>query len=180
MVCPYGKTADGFEMQIGVNHLGKCQRSFSRKWILWHLLSTGGWFFQPERFDNSNFKNFNFKKNSFNVSETVFFFAKWSKLETWRHSEVHQDGWASRRLSEQSLREQRDGDRPQRETPHAGVCRWGQKNGLTCTLEALSSDSGVASAVRRTPQPSHALPFSLAPPFTALPASTVSPNFFYF
>lgn len=23
MVCPYGKTADGFEMQIGVNHFGK-------------------------------------------------------------------------------------------------------------------------------------------------------------
>ncbi len=23
MVCPYGKTADGFEMQIGVNHMGK-------------------------------------------------------------------------------------------------------------------------------------------------------------
>lgn len=22
MVCPYGKTADGFEMQIGVNHMG--------------------------------------------------------------------------------------------------------------------------------------------------------------
>lgn len=23
MVCPYGKTVDGFEMQIGVNHMGK-------------------------------------------------------------------------------------------------------------------------------------------------------------
>lgn len=23
MVCPYGTTADGFEMQIGVNHMGK-------------------------------------------------------------------------------------------------------------------------------------------------------------
>lgn len=23
MVCPFGKTADGFEMQIGVNHMGK-------------------------------------------------------------------------------------------------------------------------------------------------------------
>lgn len=23
MVCPYGKTADGFEMQIGVNHFGE-------------------------------------------------------------------------------------------------------------------------------------------------------------
>lgn len=23
MACPYGKTADGFEMQIGVNHMGK-------------------------------------------------------------------------------------------------------------------------------------------------------------
>lgn len=22
MACPYGKTADGFEMQIGVNHMG--------------------------------------------------------------------------------------------------------------------------------------------------------------
>lgn len=26
MVCPYGKTADGFEMQIGVNHMGKCNQ----------------------------------------------------------------------------------------------------------------------------------------------------------
>lgn len=23
MVCPYSKTVDGFEMQIGVNHMGK-------------------------------------------------------------------------------------------------------------------------------------------------------------
>lgn len=29
MVCPYGKTADGFEMQIGVNHMGKGMHSDS-------------------------------------------------------------------------------------------------------------------------------------------------------
>lgn len=32
MMCPYSKTADGFEMQLGVNHLGE-----SSHWKLWPL-----------------------------------------------------------------------------------------------------------------------------------------------
>lgn len=28
MMCPYSKTADGFEMQLGVNHLGKSLRKY--------------------------------------------------------------------------------------------------------------------------------------------------------
>lgn len=30
MMCPYTKTIDGFEMHIGVNHLGKTLQRFSK------------------------------------------------------------------------------------------------------------------------------------------------------
>lgn len=33
MLCPYSKTADGFEMHLGVNHLGKASGiMFALKW----------------------------------------------------------------------------------------------------------------------------------------------------
>lgn len=36
MVCPYGQTADGFEMQIGVNHMGKYNLNYL-SWLLFVL-----------------------------------------------------------------------------------------------------------------------------------------------
>lgn len=44
MMCPYSKTADGFEMQLGVNHLGKS---------LWKLQVQNPWTWNQTTFDSN-------------------------------------------------------------------------------------------------------------------------------
>lgn len=36
MICPYSKTVDGFEMQLGVNHLGKAFNVDGVNGVLFH------------------------------------------------------------------------------------------------------------------------------------------------
>lgn len=42
MMCPYSKTTDGFEMQLGVNHLGKLRGSLFHFIFAFHVSVSPG------------------------------------------------------------------------------------------------------------------------------------------
>lgn len=43
MMCPHSKTVDGFEMQLGVNHLGESFGEIALLWLQFYLSFLVSW-----------------------------------------------------------------------------------------------------------------------------------------